>query len=91
MEPHHPEAASSSPAQMRCITADRELIAAIFLAGLFVEAADNLINALAATPPGDGTSRRASTPLTPHCWEREPYRWLIVPPFEGAFSGCLFN
>jgi len=30
--------------------ADRELIAAIFLAGLLVEAADNLINALAATP-----------------------------------------
>jgi hypothetical protein len=50
MEPHHPEAASSSPAQMRCTMADRELIAAIFLAGLLVEAADNLINALAATP-----------------------------------------
>ena len=54
MEPHHPEAASSSPAQMRCIMADRELIAAIFLAGLFVEAADNLINALAATPRETG-------------------------------------
>ena len=34
--------------------ADRELIAAIFLAGLFVEAADNLINALAATPRETG-------------------------------------
>jgi hypothetical protein len=64
---------------MRCTMADRELIAAIFLAGLFVEAADNLINALAATP------REAGPPGGPQPLslrtrsEREPYSWLIVP------------